>query len=140
MSSIPLNPSESTKRRNPALYGGLGHQNAPQQVLERQARRIKQDHKPLMNKLEAEYLRILQARYPAAKILAQAVTVKLGNGCRFCPDLFSFNFKQAWEIKGRYAWDDSIVKLKVAATMLPEITWVLCWKQDGRWQEQIVLP
>ena len=93
-----------------------------------------------MNKLEAQYLRILQARYPAAKILAQAVTVKLGNGCRFCPDLFSFNFKQAWEIKGRYAWDDSIVKLKVAATMLPEITWVLCWKQDGRWQEQIVLP
>jgi hypothetical protein len=47
---------------------------------------------------------------------------------------------RAWEVKGPHSWDDSIVKLKVAAHEWRAIRFVLIWKENGRWQQQEILP
>lgn len=153
MSTLPTNPSESTKRRNPTLYASgkissVGYEiDGPAKPV---PNRIRQDSKPLMNKLEQEWFNILSVQFPNyPRPRAQAVTFKLANGVRYTPDVFAtswpgFNggpsWPAAWEVKGKHAWDDSLVKLKVAAHEWPDVQWMLCWKVDGEWKQQEILP
>jgi hypothetical protein len=105
------------------------------------SKRIRQSEKPLMNKLETEWYQ--RPNEDMRWMRCQAITFKLANGVRFTPDfvwLCSSDRLRAYEIKGKHAWDDSLVKLKFAATAYPQIEWYLCWKQNGQWQEQRVLP
>jgi hypothetical protein len=105
------------------------------------AKRIRQNTKPLMNKLETEYFEHLQVCRSEYTILhIQAVTFKLANGVRYTPDFFIVNPPMAFEVKGKWVDGDSFPKLKMAASVYPEISWRLAWKKDGVWQEQIVLP
>lgn len=112
------------------------------------AKRIRQSSKPLLNKLETEWLHELERRFGPGKVRVQARKFKLANGCWYCPD-FTITTKQyagdymwdtAYEVKGKHAWDDALVKLKVAAHEWPEVRFVLVWKKDGAWMEQVVLP
>lgn len=105
------------------------------------AKRIRQSSKPLMNGLEKDYLLQLICGIPPSKIKAQAVTLKLANGLRYTPDFFAFHDGKimAWEVKGAFAYEDSIVKLKVAAVAWPEIQFTLAWKKGGVWKEQRIL-
>lgn len=145
MSEIPANPTQSVKRRNPHLYAPLelGPVRAPD--------RVRQSSKPLLNQLELEWYRIILVKYPNyPRPRPQAVTFRLANGVRYSPDLFTPSwpgenpttpFKPtAWEVKGKRAWDDAIVKIKVAAHEWPDIQWILVWKERGQWQEQRILP
>lgn len=72
-----------------------------------------------------------------------ALTLLLANGVRYIPDVTGFSPKHdklhAWEIKGKHAWDDAIVKLKVAAHEWPNIQFYLMWKDDCVWQTQHIL-
>lgn len=110
-------------------------------------KRIRQSDKPLMNKLEAEWFAIINAQFPNyPRPRAQTVTIRLANGVRYTPDMFAFSWPSdrgscptAWEVKGKHAWDDAIVKLKVAATSFPEIRFVLVWKNGGEWRQQEVM-
>jgi hypothetical protein len=111
------------------------------------AKRIRQDSKPLLNKLEQEFFDYLTAEYDVENLRAQAITYRIGNGVRFTPDLTGHIWNPpaephftAWEVKGKHAWDDALVKLKVAAGLYPEIDWILVWKENGEWKEQRVLP
>lgn len=142
MSSFPSNPSQSFIKRNPHLYGNSAAPAAPSKML-------RQSSKPLLNNLEQEYFDILNAQFPNyPRPRAQAVRVRLCNGLVYTPDLFSFSWPidnapsgpVAWEIKGKHVWDDAIVKLKVAAKEYPEIVWILCWKENGEWKTQTVMP
>jgi hypothetical protein len=100
-----------------------------------------------LNKLESEWLVVLERRYGPDQVKPQAKKYKLANGCWYCPD-FSVNAKllgsivleTCYEVKGKYAWEDAMVKLKVAAHQWPDVKWVLAWKEDGEWKEQWVLP
>jgi hypothetical protein len=114
----------------------------------RPATRLRQSSKPLMNKLETEFYGKLDKAYP---IRIQAVTFKLANGLRYTPDFFcaedyscasgiSASFPTAWEVKGAWVDGDSFPKLKMAASVFPEIRWLLVWKKDGVWQEQEIKP
>jgi hypothetical protein len=118
-------------------------------------KRMRQRTKPLLNKLESAFLNLLFHRCQFTKIHCQAIRFQLANGMAYTPDLFAFDWPDhdessgnpvtwphAWEIKGPHAWDDSIAKLKMAAKLYPEITWILAWKDKvtGQWQEQRVLP
>lgn len=111
-------------------------------------RRVKQKTKPLLNKLESEWLTILKecrGDNNFAEVRSQAIRFQLCNGVTFTPDLFSFAWirgePHAWEVKGKHAWDDAIVKIKMAAQEWPEIKWILVWKSDdGLWREQEILP
>lgn len=111
-------------------------------------KRIRQSSKPLLNKLEMEWLHKLESKYGPGKVRSQAKKFKLANGCWYCPD-FTMTVKlygtdsgweTAWEVKGKHAWEDAMVKLKVAAHQWPEVRFILVWKKDGIWCTEEVLP
>jgi hypothetical protein len=106
-----------------------------------QEKRIRQNTKPLMNGLETKfYYEFLLGRYPPEKIQIQAITVRLANGLRYTPDFFTLSDLIAWEVKGKWVDGDSFPKLKMAATMFPEVRWWLAWKTENGWRRQDVLP
>src|ERR1035437_5298573 len=100
-------------------------------------KRIRQSTKPLMNGLETKfYNEFLLGRYPPEKIQIQAITVRLANGLRYTVDFFALCDLNAWEVKGEWFTDDSNAKLKMAATMFPEVKWWLAWRTKNGWQRQ----
>lgn len=103
------------------------------------ARRIRQDHRPLMNKLEESFLGELLLRGQRKEdILIQAIRFRLANGLWYKPDFVVWPC--AWEVKGPHAWRGGYENLKMAAATYPHISWVLVWKEHGRWCEQKILP
>jgi len=133
--------------RNPHLYGV---NPSPKEVatIHKKIRavtpkRIRQDSKPLMNKLETEALAHLKAELSNPIILIQAIRFKLGNGIWYKPDFFIFELNKptAYEVKGPHAFRGGFENLKVAASLYPEIRWGLVWKEKtGQWVGQTVLP
>lgn len=105
-------------------------------------KRIRQSEKPLLNKIETEFLGELKKLFPGHPIKAQSVRLRLGNSVTFTPDFLVFHPNRsptAWEVKGPFAREDAIVKLKVAAFEYPEIGFFLVWKKDGEWRKQKIL-
>lgn len=109
-------------------------------------KRIRQSHKPLMNKLESVFYDYLRRQWPGARIYIQALRFKLGNGIWYCPDFVTqlpwpLLVKQvAYEVKGPHAFRGGFENLKVAAGLYPDTAWVLVWKEGGAWKVQEVLP
>ena len=127
------------------------------EVFAAEGKRIRQGAKPLLNKLETEFYESLKHYHPGATIWKQALRWKLGNGIWYKPDFVAFTafypegypktmppVKQikltAWEVKGPHAFRGGFENLKVAASLYPEVRWVLVWKEDGAWKQQEVLP
>ena len=139
MKEIPTNVSESTKKRNPHLY------QSSTVYADAVIRRIKQRTKPLLNKLEKEWH---DYAFAFSLVCVQAITFRLANGVRYTPDFFSFDWPStgefnrptAWEVKGPWATDDAIAKVKMFAMAYPEIRVILVWKDDNKqWCQQRVL-
>lgn len=108
---------------------------------QKQKKRLRQDSKPLLNKLETEFFNWLKAFYPSAVIRPQAKRYRLANGIWYKPDFTAILQQEwAWEVKGPHAFRGGFENLKVAAATYPEIKWTLVWKQDGRWEHQEILP
>lgn len=114
---------------------------APVVVGKTGVKRLRQSQKRLLNKLETEFGARLCVAFPYATFRAQAKTYRLANGVRYSPDFTAIldGVEHAWEVKGKHAWDDALVKLKVAAAAWPEIVFVLAWKENGEWREQRIL-
>ena len=145
------NASESFIRNNVSR----SYDDIPLLVINKtKKQRVRQSPKPLMNKLEAEFFAILSAQYPNySRPRAQAKRYRLGNGVTFTPDITASTWPRlnginetcgadcetAWEVKGDRAWDDAIVKVKMAAAVWPEVRWILVWKENGHWNEQEIL-
>lgn len=153
MNIADIKGSKSFHALNPHLYPLAGLSNPKLEPSQHDSgKRLKQSSEPLMNKLEAEYFAILSDQclaYPRPR--AQAKRYKLGNGVNYTPDFTASNWpdstaithpkETAWEVKGKHSWDDAIVKIKMAATVWPEINWWFCWKDErGQWKQQLVLP
>jgi hypothetical protein len=113
--------------------------------------RIQQHSNPKLNQLEREALEWLKGDYQEDYYLRpHAMRLELANGCLYTPDIIGQPTPhnqyectiRAWEVKGKHAWDDSIVKLKVAAREWPSIRFTLIWREGkhGPWLEQEVLP
>jgi len=137
MKEIPQQVSESVRRRNPHLYGtAFGGDYIPPDPPK--PRRIRQSTKPLMNKLEGEWLAFYGKWFPV--IYPQSIRFKLANGVWYKPDFIALKEMTCWEIKGPHAFRGGFENLKVAAHQYTEFKWVLCWKADGGWKEQVVLP
>lgn len=113
-------------------------------------KRLRQSSRPLMNKLEIEWFTQLCLIAPNNRVIrAQAITFRLANGLRYTPDMFciewptigEFDGPTAWEVKGKWFTDDANAKLKMFATIYPEIRTILVWKgAGGVWQSQRILP
>lgn len=152
--------SEATRRLNPQLAAGrplaevlATAKDALDSVAPPQAKRIRQDGKPLLNKLEGEFLAELSRFHPGATVWKQALRWRLGNGIWYKPDFAAFvdyylspglpakvRRLCCWEVKGPHAFRGGFENLKVAAGLYPNVRWSLVWKDGGRWQEQEVLP
>lgn len=120
------------------------------------AKRIRQDTKPLMNKLEQEWFNHLAADSKITMLRPQALRFKLANGAWYKPDITGWvsvvpvvpavpgpAVLTAWECKGPSQMknvDRGMLALKCAAAQWPEIKFILVWKQDGVFRTQEVLP
>lgn len=118
-------------------------------VIEKKPKRLRQSSKPLLNKLETEWFNVIKDQYPNyPAIRPQAKTYKIANGLRYTPDFTVSSWPRAvgpatetaWEVKGKWVDGDSFPKLKMAAAAWPEVRFILVWKQDGEWKEQVILP
>ena len=147
--SLPNSPSESFRRRNPHLYGG----SEPQAVVDKKimaasakvSRRLRQEHKPLMNKIESQFWQVLASGNWHGRVVSslrsQSMRFKLANGVWYKPDntcLLDCTLA-AFEVKGPKSWRGGFENLKVAAGQYPEIEWRLVSLVDGAWQYQLVL-
>lgn len=104
-------------------------------------KRIRQSSKPLMNKLESQWCEVLRRGCAPGELLIQALRFRLGNGIWYKPDFVIISCAiTAYEVKGPHSFRGGFENLKVAASLYPEVRWILVWKQDGKWQEQEVLP
>ena len=122
MSSLPTNPSEAFRKRNPHIYSG----SVPQAAMDKKitaglSRRLRQDRKPLMNGLEAEWFRVINVQnlcYPRPR--PQAKRYQIGNGAWYKPDFTS----SSWPVDGgpamETAWN---AKARSGARTWPVASW-----------------
>ena len=104
--------------------------------------RLRQKAGDGLNKTERAFLGHLKRQDCGARVYAQSITLKLGNGVRYTPDFIVVDEWRltAYEVKG-FMRDDAAVKLKVAATAYPRISFHLVTKRKGGgWDIQAVLP
>jgi hypothetical protein len=148
MRELPREPSAAVKRLNPSVFEPVVAQKCPQDASEapKPSKRIRQSTKPLLNKLEEEFLEHLQTIWLTSRIQSQSIRFKLGNGIWYKPDFVvpmvghTCEALVAYEVKGPHAFRGGFENLKVAASLYPWIKWILVWKEDGEWREQEVLP
>jgi hypothetical protein len=120
----------------------------PQDTHPKAKKRLRQGEKPLMNKLEAMWYLEIRHKFPSCPpIRVQAKRYQLGNGVTFTPDFSCSSWPElnpketAWEVKGAHSWDDSLVKIKLAAELWPEVRWFFVWRDaNGIWATQEVVP
>lgn len=132
--------------RSPASVPGIpGLASLP---VDKEKPRLRQRTKPLLNGLETRFLSYMQPQLKHGEIiLSQAITLKLANGCRLTPDFAVINHHKdfgigvaMWEVKGPFAFEDSLIKLKVAATLFPFFSWTMASYKHGTWTFQPILP
>lgn len=149
MKEVPQNVSDATRRRNPHLYnrGVQLYSQGSDELMDFATKpapktRLRQSSKPLLNKLESEFLTWLNPSVRGIMVRAQAKTYRLANGLRYTPDFTAVveGRETAWEVKGKWVDGDSFPKLKTAASVFPEVRWLLVWKGCGSWMEQEILP
>lgn len=140
MAGLPNNVTEEVRRLNPHVYGSRVVQGPENQI--KSGRRVRQESKPLLNRLEERALFYLQGLFPHATIRAQAKRYRLANGAWYKPDFTTQMDGQefAWEIKGPRAYQAGITNLKFAAQQWPEVNWVLVWVESDGWRSQLIRP
>jgi len=142
--------NEAVRRLNPHVFNPHHVSTSPATVAAKPAaveKRVRQDSKPLMNKLESEWFNLLK-RDPEvnqATLRAQARRYKIANGAWYKPDITAIRNgrETAWECKGPSVMKGvgkGLLTLKVAAAQWPEVEFRLVWKQAGRFHQQIIEP
>lgn len=93
-----------------------------------------------LNKTEAAFLNHLNAGKHLF-VLTQAITLKLGDDCRYTPDFVTIDptVITAWEVKGFWR-DDARVKIKCAARMFPWIRFVAVQLSKTNWTFEAINP
>lgn len=109
------------------------------------AHRVRQEHKPLLNKLESDYHALLKVMHPTVHWRLQARRYRLANGVWYKPDItglvdgreVAYECKGPKEVKG---CSKGIAIAKIAAHEWPEVRFVLIWREAGQWFDQELLP
>lgn len=78
-----------------------------------------------LNQTEADYLVWLRKMRPQW-IGVKCITLNLGDKCKFTPDFWALDAEglRAIDTKGKHVWEDSIIKMKMAARLFPFIRFV----------------
>jgi len=141
-----FDPASLPRKYQDQIAGQLG---APKPATKApEGLKIKQSHKK-GSKLQTDFVAYLTAgvKIPGVIILEEAINLEIANGCRYRPDAWTVRWYvlngepvlsvlEAYEVKGPHAWDDSIVKLKVAARSFPWIKFFLATRKGrfGEWK------
>lgn len=142
-----ISVGEACRKLNPQLFAKLDPETREimyKYSVEEPAalkKRMRQDPKPLLNKLETEFRNVHEAT-TGHRLIPQAMRFRLANGLWYKPDFVQFSHDSmpvAFEVKGPYAYPGALEKLKMAATTYTQIRWVLVWKESGKWVHQEVL-
>jgi len=143
----PNQVSEAVRKLNPSIYGGAQADPLVNAItLLEKSKRIRQDQKPLMNKLESDWLNHLRTILPAGTLIhSQSWRVKIANGAWFKVDHCAFVAGRwmAWECKGPKQGKNvarGMLALKCAASSFPDVDWILVWREAGQWRTQKVIP
>ncbi len=94
-----------------------------------------------LNKTEAKFLEILKLRPGVFHIGQHTIKLQLAEKCWYLPD---FNYISPLgtlvfiEIKGGFERDDAIVKLKTAARLFPQFTFIKAKYVKGQWTETVM--
>ena len=92
------------------------------------------------NKTEARYNAVLETQYHAKQIKGygfQRYTLRLADDTRYTPDFHVVRLDDVLEfheVKGGFAREDAILKLKVAAEMFPHPFRLAKWTKDKGWE------
>jgi hypothetical protein len=123
----------------------VGMQLKPKDELERLKSNITQrpslDEQKL-NKTEKAFLNLLRHGSKSIWIGIQAITLKLGDDCRYTPDFFALHQDgslHAIEVKGFWR-DDARVKIKVAARMYSFIQFTAAQYKNKAWHYEEIKP
>lgn len=94
-----------------------------------------------LNQTERKYLHILRSRFPFQPIMIQAITLRLAHNTKYTPD-FAYTLPTGAlvfvEVKGSFVREDAIVKLKTAAAMFPQFTFIKAKYVKGKWTETVI--
>lgn len=93
-----------------------------------------------LNKTEKRFLAILRGRH--ANVRIQAITLLLADACRYTAD-FSVTTPERltfYEVKGGFVREDAWIKLKAAARLYPEFTFIMAQYKGGTWTEKEIKP
>lgn len=94
----------------------------------------------VMNKTEANYAKVLDVM--GVRWVYEAVTLKLGDDCRYTPDFMVIaqdDVVEFHEVKGFWR-DDAKVKLRVASERFPWFRFVAAYLEGGEWRWQAFGP
>lgn len=147
--SLPTRVSDAVRRLNPHLFGGASISSTANEASKVNTPRIRQNRGPKLNKTEAAFYEYLRAKYPTNEVEPHAITLVLANGCKYTPDIVVWvgdvdepdSTVSMYEVKGKHAWDDAIVKLKVAKRRFPGFGFWLVDRDDsqpGGWRIEYV--
>lgn len=150
MGSLPQQVSESTRRRNPALYGNPLRELETERAVREAKTRLRQPKEPEMNGLETEWFENLKSDPLISNLRGQSLRFRLARGAWYKPDVTCDILEKgdkfqrtAYECKGpkeMKGMAKSMLTLKVVASEWPEWKFFLVWKdREGQWQKQEVL-
>lgn len=126
---------------NPSLAavnpGVIATSNIPGRIITEQLA-VKRDR---LNKTERRFLEYLKFTQGKGTIGIQTITLKLAHDCRYTPDFWTWyspdrmqsEVLRFYEVKGAFIREDSIIKLKTAATQFPMFSFFLCQWKDQAW-------
>lgn len=72
----------------------------------------------------------------------QCVTLILASDLRFTPDFWAIDEVgiRAIDVKGKHVWEDSRIKIKVAARIFPWVRFLIATEKEGAWQHEEIKP
>lgn len=166
MKAIPQDVSESTRRRNPHLYGPMPAEQAARVMASGKhplayvgataadllasisdGQRVRQDRSPKLGRWEQEWHDMVALDKRFANVRGQSLRFRLANGAWYKPDVTATGYPDGllncFEVKGGKRMKGvpkGVLALKVAAAQYPECRWWLVWKESGVWRKQEVLP
>lgn len=95
------------------------------------------------SKAEARYAQLLESQKRDGLILDwryEAVTLRLADGVRYTPDFLvrlPHGRMRLVEVKGHMR-EAARVRLRVAAEMYPDFTWLLVWARKGKFEPELL--
>lgn len=143
-----ISVGDAVKKLNPHLFRGLDSET---KALLKAApivkhKRIHQNSKPLLNKLEQEFFDTHLDKTVNTLVIKQGIRFRLANGLWYKPDFVCIALGdplvpiRGYEVKGPHAFRGGFENLKMAAALYFVIKWHLVWKENGQWHSQTVLP